>query len=107
MASVSGHRWIVKGKGKGESHFSEIGKQIRQIIKVRLGIITPLRALDKTIHQLIDCQFRSREAEGRNIALEREEALDGVGFGHVGQEHGDFIGVGLFGILFVVRICER
>ena len=95
---------MVKGKERGEVdnvYFSEIRKQIRQIIEIRLRVVPPFRALDKTIHQLIDRQFRRREAEGRDIALEGEEALDGVGFGHVGQEHGGLIGVGLFGILFV------
>lgn len=64
-----------------------------------MGVVGVVGAFDEAVEELVDGEGGGCEWGGDG-AREGEEEGDGVGFGHVGEEHGEFLGVGLFGVLY-------
>lgn len=93
----------VVGLGGGEvgaavGVLGHVGEEVGQVVVVGVRVVAALGALDEAVHQLVHGDLAGGEVLGHG-ALEGEEALEGVGFDHVGEEHGDFVGVGLFRVL--------
>jgi hypothetical protein len=59
---------------------------------------TTLGTLDEAVHNLVDGVLRGRYRLG-DFALQLEQFLEDVGLDQVGQQHGDFVDVGILDTL--------
>ena len=64
-----------------------------------MWIISPIGTFVEELDQLVESVGGGGEL-GYRFALEGRQAGEGVGFCEVGEEHGEVVGVGLFGVLF-------
>ena len=64
-----------------------------------MWIVSPIGTFVEELDELVESVGGGGELRYR-FAVEGRQAGEGVGFCEVGEEHGEVVGVGLFGILF-------
>lgn len=75
----------------------KIRKHVAEVIEIGVLVERSSGALDEAVHQLVHRNFRGAHAL-RDSALKGDEFCNRVGLGEVGEEHGDFVGVGVVDI---------
>ena len=79
-------------------YFCKVGKEVGKVVVVSMWVVGTRGAFNEAVRQLVYCRLGLGKTE-LGISLHGQDTFDRVLLGHVGEQHGHFVGITLFGIL--------